>query len=89
VLKGSVEEWWAAYKKWGAQDTLADAYKEQRLTVKGTSEMNQKIQAHSPKKPGERYAEGADWGPSTPLPTPILKTNASIMVRLNPEVFCP
>lgn len=89
VLKNSVEEWWAAYKKWEEQDTLADAYKEQRLTVKGTSEMNDKIQAHSPKKPNERYAEGADWGSSTSFASPIVKTNASIMARLDPEVFIP
>jgi hypothetical protein len=39
-LKTLVEKWWTAYKVWERQDTVVDAYKEQRLTVKGTSEMN-------------------------------------------------
>ncbi len=88
-LKTLVEEWWKAYKVWEAQDTLADAYKEQRLTVKGTSEMNLPIQAHTRSaNPSERYGD-TPWGDSTGFRTPIVKTNASIMGRMNPKVFVP
>jgi hypothetical protein len=43
-LEGLVDQWWKAYKEWERQDTLVAAYQEQRLTVKGTSEMGTKAE---------------------------------------------
>jgi hypothetical protein len=89
ALNDLVDTWWQNYKAWEATDTLADAYREQRLTVKGTSTMSTTIQAFSrPADPERRYAPGK-WDPETPRSTPIVKTNASIMARTNPEVFVP
>ena len=88
-LNDLVDTWWHNYKAWEATDTLADAYREQRLTVKGTSTMDTKIQAFSrPADPEARYAPGK-WSPETSRGTPIVKTNASILARTNPEVFVP
>lgn len=89
-LSSLVDNWWATYKIWEAQDTLSAAYIERRLTVKGTSEMNLPIQAHvRSADPKERYKEGADWGQATTFSNRIVKTNASIVARLDPKVFMP
>ena len=89
-LTSDVNQWWEAHKTWAAQDTLADAYKEQRLTVKGSGKMNQPISAHiQSAKPKVRYDEKAEWGNTTTFSTPIVKTNASILARMNPAVFMP
>ena len=90
-LNDLVDQWWGAYKLWEAQDTLADAFKEQRLTVKGTTTMNQNIEAREmPEDPNQRYKKDAKWGNTSPFPgSLIVKTNASIMARLNPDVFVP
>lgn len=89
-LSDLVDTWWQHYKDWERDDTLADAYREQRLTVKGTSSMNEKVQAYSrPADPTTRYAPEDKWGSETARATPIVKTNASIQARTNPEVFVP
>jgi len=90
TLIDQVDAWWDAHQEWAKQDTLADAYKEQRLIVKGTSEMNTPIQAQTrPMAPKLRHAKDEDWGASNTFGTPIVKTNASIQARMNPKVFVP
>lgn len=90
-LNSSVDSWWQAYKVWESQDTLVDAFKEQRLTVKGTTTMNQPIEARAmPKDPAERYTTKANWGNTQTFGNDkIVKTNASILERMKPEVFVP
>src|SRR5262249_26007261 len=43
----------------------------------------------APRDPRERYAPDAKWSDSATYGTPIVKTNASIMGRMNPQVFIP
>jgi hypothetical protein len=90
-LDSSVDLWWKAYKDWERKDTLADAFKEQRLTVKGTTTMDLPIEARAmPKDPSERYNSKARWGNTQGFGNyKIVKTNASILERLKPEVFVP
>jgi hypothetical protein len=90
-LAGEVDAWWKCYKAWEAQDTVAAAFREQRLTVKGTTVMDQDIEAREMSKdPNERYKTGAKWGETQKFPGyKIVKTNASIMARLNPKIFMP
>lgn len=92
VLEDLVDTWWSNYKAWELTDTLGDAYKEQRLTAKGTSLMGlngEKIQAYSrPADPSQRYGQ-EKWASETARSTPIMKTNASIQARMDPTVFVP
>jgi hypothetical protein len=93
-LKALVGQWWRAFKVWEAQDTLAVAFAEQRLTVKGTSAMDDAIKAFD--RQGNLYREEA-WGKETTFPKPgegggfypIVKTNHSILERMKPEYFAP
>jgi hypothetical protein len=107
-LRVLVDQWWDAYKKWEAQDTVVAAYQEQRLTIKGTSTMALPISAFTrAHDEGVRYAPNA-WGEQSKFRNPnynpdnpqrgvegggeyypIVKTNASILARMNPEVFMP
>lgn len=90
ALTALVDEWWRVYKVWEAQDTLASAYREKRLTVKGTSTMDLPIQAHTvDRDPQKRYAEDAKWEKATTFTQRIVKTNASIAARMNPDFFAP
>jgi hypothetical protein len=88
-LETLVDKWWAAYQAWEAQDTLPDAFKEQRLTVKGTTTMDTLIEARRrPADPTQRY-DGQAWGETEKFDTKIIKTNASILGRQDPKVFVP
>lgn len=89
-LANCVERWWKAYKTWEAQDTIQAAFTEQRLTVKGTSEMNLPVQAQTASPNAtQRYGAQAVWSDTGTFGTPIVKTNASVLARLNPLVFRP
>ena len=91
-LKALVDNWFDAYKKWEKKDTLVDAYKEQRLTVKGTTTMDTTISAF-PRTPDPKKGFYGDepWevNQTSYGPHKLVKTNASIMERLKPEVFKP
>lgn len=60
-LEGLVDQWWKAYKEWERQDTLVAAYQEQRLTVKGTSNLGTKAEMGDGKgdQVGARVQAGA------------------------------
>ena len=90
-LKALVDNWFDAYKKWEKKDTLVDAYKEQRLTVKGTTTMDTTISAF-PRTPDPKkgfYGDAREVNQTSYGPHKLVKTNASIMERLKPEVFKP
>ena len=102
-LMDLVEAWWSLYKKWESDDTLAAAFLEQRLTVKGT--------ALTWKMDLEAYPDtGADNTAKFPVVGvkplnkmearwlgqnaqtqyyPMVKGLRGILDRLNPEVFVP
>jgi hypothetical protein len=65
-LKVAVANWWREYKAWEEHDTLVEAYREKRLTVKGTSDMNYSIQFQdADRDPNIRYQnEKAVFGAS-------------------------
>lgn len=99
-LTEDVKAWWVEYKDWERGDTIAKAYEQQRLTVKGTSTMDLPISAqiedqwgrgHEFNKPKAAVKGiGAQWAQNAPPePYRIKKTNASIRERLKPEVFVP
>jgi hypothetical protein len=112
-LKTYVDEWWKLYKEWEKKDSLEAAYHDQRLTVKGTSTMDDAIEARVKKAdetpPGpddtwkfksskpEKFDKPVKELPGklagrfkqVPEQYKIVKTNLSIVKRLNPENFNP
>lgn len=96
LLTADVKQWWALYKQWESTDTIAAAYAEQRLTVKGTSTLDVAIGAQDPNawgevktfdKPKPGNPKFAQFEPTVQYP--IKKTNQSIVDRLSPENFVP
>jgi hypothetical protein len=89
-LKKSVDDWWREYKAWEARDTLADAYQQQRLTVKGTSKMDEAIQFQAADPDPDTRYKNTSFGPSLKeAGYKIVKTDASILARMDPKVFNP
>jgi hypothetical protein len=99
-LEAEVREWWKFYKAWERDDSIEDAFAQQRLTVKGTSKLDSPLEAKDPEV----------WGPTQKFEKPrkavskvaarfaanaepeyyrIVKTNESIMQRLEPTMFVP
>ena len=103
ALQRDVAEWWRLYKAWEQDDTIARAYAEQRLTVKGTAmTWTQDLQADDtgakkvypmPKKDttgltGVKLMRVQAENRETKH-YPIEKGLLGIVKRLNPEAFMP
>jgi hypothetical protein len=99
-LETDVRAWWDLYKAFERDDTLEQAYADQRLTVKGTSTLDSPIEAQDPKnwggtqkfekaKPKEKAVAQAYASVTETEYYRIKKTNASIRQRLDPKVFVP
>jgi len=99
-LENDVKAWWALYKDFERDDTLARAYADQRLTVKGTSTLDSPMEAQDPNNWGntkkfekprvQEKSVAQAYASVTPVEHyRIKKTNESIRKRLDPKVFVP